>query len=311
MKIIFIGTPEIAIPSLKILAESKHEIACVITQPDKVSGRGQELKYSPVKKTALELNLNIMQPEKISDEKIVEQIKGINPDLLVVAAYAQKIPESLLNINYGCINIHPSLLPKYRGADPIRGPILNGDKVSGVTIMQMADKLDSGDILAQEELELDKKETALSLEPKLSKLGARMLLDVIEKIENNEAIRIKQDESQSTYVSQISKQAGIIDFNNSASYIERQIRALNPWPSVFTTFEGKTFKIWDADVLVKDEFNDEKNGSVVFADKKEVLVKCQEGILKLNEVQLEGKKRMNIEEFLRGKKIDRGFIFGE
>ena len=311
MKIIFIGTPEIAIPSLEILADSKHEIACVITQPDKASGRGQELKYSPVKKAAIELNLNIIQPEKISDEKVVEQIKGINPDLLVVVAYAQKIPESLLNINYGCINIHPSLLPKYRGADPIRGPILNGDKTSGVTIMQMADKLDSGDILAQEELELDEKETAFTLEPKLSQLGAKMLLNVLEKIENNEIKKIKQNDIESTYVSQISKQAGVIDFNNSASYIERQVRALNPWPSAFTTFEGKTFKIWDADVLVKDEFDDEKNGSVVYADKKEVHIKCGQGILKINEVQLEGKKRMNIEEFLRGKKIERGFIFGE
>ncbi len=312
MKIIFIGTPSVSLPSLKILADSKHEIKCVITQPDKVSGRGRQLKVSPVKEEALRLGLDVFQPEKISDEAAIKHIKELDADILVVVAYSQKIPTELLEYKNGCINLHPSLLPKYRGADPIRGPILNGDKTTGVTIMQMAQALDSGDILAQEEIEIEKKETALSLEAKLSYLGAKILLETIEKIENGQVVRTKQNEEESTYVSQISKQEGQIDFNNSASFIERQIRAMNHWPSAFTTLEGKAFKIWDADVLCESEYdaNGLENGSVVFADKQNVYIKCGEGLLKLIEVQIEGKKRMNIDEFLRGKKIDRGNIFG-
>ena len=314
MKIIFIGTPKIAVPSLKTLADSKHEIACVITMPDKAAGRGCEVKFSPVNEEALNLGLNILQPEKIGDEETINQIEQMDADLLVVVAYSQKIPTRLLNYKNGCINLHPSLLPKYRGADPIRGPILNGDKKTGVTIMQMADKLDSGDILAQKEIEIEQKETAITLEPKLSSLGASMLVDVIDRIENGSITKIKQNEEESTYVSQITKQSGQIDFNKSAAYIERQIRALNPWPSAFTSLDGKTFKIWDGDVLDEKEVDcntsDAENGSVVFSDKKNIYIKCGEGLLKLNDVQLEGKKRMSIEEFLRGKKIDRGFIFG-
>ncbi len=314
MKIIFIGTPKIAVPSLKAISDSKHEITCVITMPDKAAGRGCEVKFSPVKEEAINLGLNVLQPEKISDEETMKQIEQMDADLLVVVAYSQKIPERLLNYKKGCINLHPSLLPKYRGADPIRGPILNGDEKTGVSIMQMEERLDSGDILAQEEIEIEAKENAATLEPKLALLGAKMLVDVLDKIENNEIVKIKQNEEESTYVSQITKQSGLIDFNNSASYIERQTRALNPWPSAFTTMEGKTFKVWDADVYDTKEIDtdgkDFENGCVIFADKKNVYVKCQEGLLKLNEVQLEGKKRMNIEEFLRGKKIDRGFIFG-
>ncbi len=312
MKIIFIGTPSIAIPSLKILADSKHEIVSVITQPDKVSGRGRLLNVSPVKEEALKLGLDVFQPEKISDEATIKQIKELGADLLVVVAYAQKIPNELLEYKGGCINLHPSLLPKYRGANPIRMPILNGDKVTGVTIMQMTKKLDSGDILAQEEIEIGNKETAISLEPKLSQLGAKMILEVVDGIESGQAVRTKQNEEESTYVSELAKHDGQIDFNNSASFIERQIRAMNPWPSAFTFLDGKTFKIWDGDVYDEKDFDIQglENGCVAFADKKEVFVKCKEGLLKLNEVQLEGKKRMNIEEFLRGKKIDRGFVFG-
>lgn len=313
MKIIFIGTPQIALPSLKLLADSKHEIACVITVPDKASGRSKELKFSPVKEEALNLGIDVFQPEKISDDDAIKKIEEIDADLLVVVAYSQKIPERLLNYKNGCINLHPSLLPKYRGADPIRMPILNGDKTTGVSIIQMANKMDAGDILAQVEIKIEEKETAITLEPKLAELGAKMLLDVIEKIENNELVKIKQNDDESTYVAQISKEAGVIDFNNSADFIERQIRAMNPWPSAYTTLDGKTFKIWDADVLKEDtevDTKDIENGGVVFSDKKNLFVKCNEGILKLNEVQLEGKKRMGIEEFLRGKKLDRGFIFG-
>jgi len=333
MRIIFIGTPQIAVPSLITLIESE-EVVAVITQPDKASGRGKNIVFSPVKQVALENSIQVLQPESVKDDVFLDELESLNPDLIVVVAYAQKLSNRLLNMaKYGCINVHPSLLPKYRGATPIMGPILNGDKVTGVTIMEMAEGLDCGDILLQEEMTINPKETVASLEERAAEMGAQMLLKVIDGFQKGTITKTPQEESNSSYVKQITKEAGRIDFNNSAALIERLIRACTPWPSAYTTLDGKTFKIWDADVIESAEHekkegaecpNKEKchgtdgtmmrntePGTVTFVGKKTLIIKCKEGCLDVKEVQMEGKKRMTIEEFLRGRKIDQGYCFGK
>ena len=310
MRTIFIGTSELAVPALNALKEHGHEILAVITQPDRGSGRGKNIRFSPVKEEALKWNLPILQPEKIRAEEVQKQIQELNPDLFVVASYGQKIPQEIMELApYGCINIHPSLLPKYRGAAPVVGPILNGDVKTGVSIMRLAQQLDAGNVLAQEEIVLDPKETVPSLEPKLAALGAKLLLSVIEQMENGTVEETAQTEAEATYIRQITKEEGKIDFSYPAEKIERMVRAYAPWPSAYTYLDNKTFKIWAADAA-ESEDNAKAPGTVVYVDKKNLLVQCGEGVLALKEVQIEGKKRMTIEEFLRGKKIETGMHFG-
>lgn len=335
MRIIYIGTSEIAVPALSALTDAGHEICAVITQPDKGSGRGKHIRFSPVKEAAMEKSLLTLQPEKIGAEEIIGQIRELAPDLFVVASYAQKIPEEIIALApYGCINIHPSLLPKYRGASPLVGPILNGDEETGVSIMRIAKQLDAGNILAQETLPLDPKETVETLEPRAAALGAKLLVSVIEELTNGSVMETAQKEEEATYIRQITKEEGEIDFSEPACVIERKIRAYAPWPSAYTKLENKTFKIWAADVVGPAEDVDETKsgskrcpmhekchpdghgqnilpGTVAFAGKKTLIVQCGKGCLSLKEVQLEGKKRMTIEEFLRGKKIEKGFVFGK
>ena len=346
MKIIFIGTSDLAVPALDALKEKGHEILAVLTQPDKGSGRGKNIRFSPVKEAALKWNLPILQPEQIRAEEVQKQIQELKPDLFVVASYGQKIPQEMMDLApYGCINIHPSLLPKYRGAAPIVGPILNGDAKTGTSIMRLAQQLDAGNILAQEEIVLDPKETVPSLEPKLAALGAKLLLSVISRMENGTLEEVPQKEEEATYIRQITKEEGRIDFSDPAVTIERQVRAYAPWPSAYTTLEGKTFKIWDADAIGPSDVTEPQAdaagprapgsqvqeakrcpmhemchpdgrydhvvpGTVMYVGKKTLIVQCGEGCLSLQEVQLEGKKRMTIEEFLRGKKIEQGLRFG-
>ena len=325
MKVIFMGTPELAAAALQKLIESRHEVVAVVTKPDKASGRGMSVRYSPVKQTALDAQIPVLQPESVKKSEVLDELEAFGADLFVVAAYAQLIPQRLLDMApFGCINIHPSLLPKYRGAAPLRGPIVNGDPTTGVTIMNMSSELDAGDILLQEEIELDPKETVRTLTPKVTALGADMLIRVIDLLERGEVVPVPQGDAGSTYIRQLEKEDGRICFaEESAVQIERQIRACDPWPSAFTKLGGKTFKIWDADVVSGEDLPwgssqdsdcrsepESPTGRVVYADKKSVIIQCREGCLSLKEVQIEGKKRMGIEEFLRGRKIETGFIFG-
>lgn len=311
MKIIFIGTSDLAVPALDALSDNGHEILAVITQPDKGSGRGKNIRFSPVKEAALKKELPILQPERIGEEEVKEQIKGLKPDLFVVASYGQKIPQAIMDLApFGCINIHPSLLPKYRGAAPLVGPILNGDARTGVSIMRLAEQLDAGNILAQETLCLDPKETVTSLEPKLADLGAQLLLTVIARMENGSLQETAQKEEEATYIKQITKEEGRIDFSEPSEVIERKVRAYAPWPSAYTSLDNKTFKIWAADVASGETQESAQPGTVIFADKKNLVIQCGEGALALKEVQIEGKKRMTIEEFLRGKKIETGSRLG-
>ena len=309
MRIIYLGTSDIAVPPLKALIDSDQEVVAVVTQPDKSSGRGKNIRFSPVKEAALAAGLPVLQPEKIKEEEVQSELKQLRPDLFVVTAYSQKIPDDVIHIApYGCINIHPSLLPKYRGAAPLIGAILNGEEVTGVTIMRIAAELDAGNILAQEELPIEPDDTLRTLEPKAAALGAKMLLNVIGQIEKGTLSEREQDPAAATYMKTISKEAGKIDFSEPAKRIQCQIRAFDPWPSAYTSLEGRTFKFWAADVVENTE--DAEPGTVVFVDKKTLIVKCGEDALSLREVQMEGKKRMSTEEFLRGKKVETGLRFG-
>ncbi len=312
------GTPQIAVPALEALINSRHEVIAVITQPDQKSGRGMSVRFSPVKEIAVKYGIECLQPESISDESVLDMLEQMNADIYAVAAYAQKIPNRLLEMApFGCINLHPSLLPKYRGSGPLRGPILNGDEETGVTIMKLVEQWDAGDILMQRAFAMDPKETSETLEEKCKILGAQMMLETIDGLENGSIKPVPQDSEKATYLKQITKDAGLIDFGQSAVQIERQIRACIPWPSAFTYMDGKTFKIWAADVYAGDCANvdaasaDMATGSVAYVDKKKLLIKTGLGYLEPTSVQLEGKKRMAMDEFLRGKKIEQGYHFGK
>ena len=317
MKIIFMGTPELARVSLEKINNSKHEILAVVTQPDRQSGRGQKVSFSPVKEYAVQNNLKVLQYENISDESALNELKGFGADIFVVVAYAQKLSDSLLEMApYGCINEHPSLLPRHRGSSPLRGAILYGDEKTGVTIMQLSSEWDAGDILLQKEIVLDKKETIITLEDKVRPLGAQMIIEVLDGLEKGTIKPVPQDNSKANYIKQIKKEEGLIDFSKSAEEIERQIRACIPWPSAFTYLDNKVLKIFDADVLTAQDFpnaNDESfnPAEVAFSDKNTLIVSCKEGFLKLNEIQIEGKKRMQVSDFLRGRKIEKGTVFGK
>lgn len=310
MRTVFLGTSDISVPSLEALIESEHEVCAVITQPDKAKGRGRKMAASPVKEAALRENIPLIQPAKVGSEEVLEELRKISPDIFVLVSFAQMIPEALCSIApFGCINMHPSLLPKYRGAGPIRGPILNGDKEGGVTIMQIAPKMDSGDILLQERIPLDPKETLKTYEAKAAKAGAQLVLKALKGLEEGTIVFTPQNEEEATYLKKIDKSDGLIDFNRPAAEIERQIRACDPWPSAFTYLNGKMFKIWDADVEEKE--SSALAGTVAEAGKKYILIKTSQGLLKPNIVQIEGKRRMTMEEFLRGYKIKEGDRFGK
>ncbi len=316
MKIIFMGTPDIAAVILnKIIESGAHDVLCAVTQPDKPSGRGQEVHKSPVKQIAEKNNIPVLQPEKASAPEFISGISAMKPDIIVVAAYGKILKKALLDIPaYGCINVHASLLPKYRGASPIQYAIINDEKATGVTIMHMAEGLDTGDIISSVEIPLSDKETFGTLHDKMADKGAELLIETLSEIEEGKAKRIPQDETRASYVSVITKQFGQIDFDTDAKKIECLVRALNPWPTAYTYIDGKMLKIWDADIATDFNFKSLKKGTlpgtILKSDGKNIYVLCKESVLKINEVQLEGKKRMNTADFLRGYKISEGVIIG-
>lgn len=307
MKIVYMGTPDFAVPPLRSLLNTEYEVAAVVTQPDKPKGRGKALMPTPVKEEALKHGIPVYQPEKVREPGFVEKLRELKPDLIVVAAFGQIIPESVLNMpKFGCINIHASLLPKYRGAAPIQYAVIDGEKESGVTIMKMGKGLDTGDMIARTEVPLAKDETGGSLFEKLSSAGARLLVETLPDIFAGTAVYEKQpEESPTPYAAMITKKMGLIDFSKSAEELERLVRGLNPWPSAYTFLNGKNLKIWKAEA---DMTQAEKNipGTVVRADEEGICVACGTGRLILKEVQLEGKKRMDCASFLRGCKVEPG-----
>lgn len=303
------GTPEFAVPTLQALIDH-HQVIGVVTQPDKQRGRGKKVQFPPVKEKAMEYDLPVYQPQKARDEEFITVLKDLNPDVIVVVAYGQILPESILNIpKYGCINVHGSLLPKYRGAAPIQWSVLDGEEKTGITTMYMEKGLDTGDMIEKAELVLDAKETAGTLHDKLMVMGADLLLSTLEKLENETAVRIKQDDSKSCYAKMLTKEMGQIDFTKPAKEIERLIRGLNPWPSAYTSMNGKTMKLWDADVMECDV--KEKPGTVIDVTKDAIVTATGKDALALKEIQLAGKKRMKVSAFLLGYHVEKGTKLGE
>ena len=300
------GTPDFAVGTLRSLAEAGHEITLVVSQPDKPKGRGHAMVPTPVKVVAEELGIPVFQPVKIREAKDV--LEKTEADVCVVAAFGQIIPASILHMKkYGCINVHASLLPKYRGAAPIQWAVIDGEKESGVTIMQMDEGLDTGDMLAKAIVPLDEKETGGSLFDKLSEAGGRLCVETLAKLEKGEITPEKQGESPTAYASMLDKKMGNIDWNKSAVVIERLVRGLNPWPSAYTHLDGKTLKIWACDVLPQSASKGE-SGEILEVTKDAIHVQTGDGILVLREIQLAGKARMDAGAFLRGYKVVPGTV---
>ena len=309
MKVIFMGTPDFSVGALNSIVEAGHEVALVVTQEDKPKGRGQEMQFTPVKEAALKHGIEVYQPHRIKTEEAVAKLKSYNADVFVVVAYGQIFSKELLEMpKHGCINIHASLLPKFRGAAPIQWSIIEGEKVTGVTTMIMADGVDTGDMLEKVEVEITENETGGSLHDKLMEAGAKLIISTLQKLEDGTITRTAQDDAQSTHTKKLDKSLGNIDFTKSAVEIERLIRGLNPWPSAYTRYNGKTLKIWKADVLDKEY--DGQPGQIVDKTKKAIIVKTGVGALAITELQMEGKKRMTTESYMCGATIDEGVVLG-
>lgn len=309
MRILFMGTPDFAVETLETLIHSKHEVIGVVTQPDKPKGRGGKVQFSPVKEAAIEAGIPVFQPNRVRDGAFIEQLRSILPDVIVVVAFGQLLTKEILELpRYGCLNVHASLLPKLRGAAPIQWSVIDGDKESGVTIQQMDEGLDTGDILLVEKYTLDPKETGGSLFDKLAKLGGPMILKVLQMAEEGSLQPQKQDDAQHTYAKRLSKATGQMDFTKPAKELERLIRGLNPWPSAFCFLNGKMLKIWEADVIEDTVSSDQDTeaGMIVDVAKDSFDVKTKDGLLRVYEVQLEGKKRMRCDAFLRGFSLEKG-----
>ena len=309
MKAVFMGTPDFAVGTLEELIHSRHEVAAVVTQPDKPKGRGKAMQFPPVKEVAVRENIPVYQPRRVRDPEFIKILKEIDPDVIVVVAFGQIIPQEIIDLpKYGCINVHGSILPKYRGAAPIQWAVIDGEKESGVTTMQMDAGLDTGDMLLKTIIPLEKEETGGSLFEKLSTAGAKLLIETLEKLEEGSIVPEKQGESPTPYAKMLTKEMGDLDWKKDAVLLEQLIRGLNQWPSAYTHLNGKTLKIWSAEVEERE--TKEKPGTVVEVNKKELKVQTGKGILSLKEVQIEGKKRMEIDAFLRGNTVKEGTVLG-
>ena len=309
MKVVFMGTPDFAVGTLEAIVGAGHEVAAVVTQPDKPKGRGGVMAMSPVKECALSHGLTVLQPLKARNPEFIEEIKAINPDVIVVVAFGQIIPSEIIHMpKFGCINVHASLLPKYRGASPIQWTVLDGCEYSGVTTMLMDEGIDTGDILETATVKLDERETGGSLFDRLSLVGAKLLVETLDKAEAGQLHPVKQDDSQSSYVRMMDKSFGLMDFTQPVEVLERKVRALNPWPSAFTHMDEKLLKIWDATVIQDNNVKAGDYGKVKTDGKTCFMVACDGGYLSVNELQLEGKKRMKVEDFLRGYSIKEGTV---
>ncbi len=313
MKIVYMGTPDFAVAPLEALIQAGHQISAVVTQPDKQKGRGKEVQMTPVKECALKYGIHVFQPVKIKEKEAVEKLREYPADLFVIAAFGQILSEEILNMpRFGCINIHASLLPAYRGAAPIQWVILNGEKKTGVTIMQMEKGLDTGDMLLKAEVDIDSGETGESLHDKLMEIGAKLIVEAIPKLERGELVPEKQDDSLSSYAPRLTKAMGLIDWKKDAIEIERLIRGLNSWPSAYTCYHGKTLKIWEAEVILAEPERDSSAlpGTVCSAGKDFFDVACGKDLLRIRSLQLEGKKRVSVKDFLLGYQLEEGTQLG-
>lgn len=308
MRIIFMGTPDFSVGTLEALVEAGHEVCLVVTQPDKPKGRGKEMQYTPVKEAALKHGIEVYQPRRIREAECVEKLRQYNADIMVVIAFGQIIPKEILEmVPYGCVNVHASLLPKYRGAAPIQWSIIDGEAVTGVTTMQMDEGLDTGDMLLKTEVPITAEETGESLHDKLAEAGAALCVETLAKLQEGSIVPEKQGESPTAYARMLDKKLGNIDWKKSAVEIERLVRGLNSWPSAYTYWNKKVVKIWKASVT--DENSNEQAGTVVKVEKDGFYVQTGNGLLKVIELQIPGKKRMDAGAFLRGYTIEPGEVF--
>lgn len=335
MKIVFMGTPDFAVGALEAIVEAGHQVAAVVTQPDKPKGRGTEMQMTPVKQCALSHGIPVFQPVKIKEPEAVEELRGYGADLFVVAAFGQILSEEILFMpKYGCVNIHASLLPRYRGAGPIQWSIINGEKITGVTIMQMEKGLDTGDMLFRTEVDIAPRETADTLHDKLAAAGAKLIVEAIPKIEAGEIRPEKQRDEDSSYAKMLTKAMGRIDWSLQADQLDCLIRGLISWPGASTVFRGKTLKIWEEEPISETQAQEESQrsvdrdgeptagresqpvtekdaqpGTIVRVDRDAFYVQTGRGLLKILEVQPEGKKRMAVKDFLLGYPVKAGEAF--
>ena len=303
MRIVFMGTPEFAAASLKKLLDEKFDVAGVFTQPDKPKGRGMEMAFSPVKELALANSLPVYQPAKMRDGTALEVIKSLKPDILAVVAYGRILPDDILAVpKYGAINVHGSLLPKYRGAAPIQWAVLNGDKITGVSTMYLASEMDTGDIIYTAETEIGEFETSGDLFDRLKDMGAELLVKTLHGIEDGTAPRIPQDHSKASYVTMLDKSLSPIDWNKDARGVIKWIYGMQPWPAATAEFDGTVYKIFSA--AYTDKHTDKTPGSVVSTGNSGIEVACGDGsTVMIKELQAPGKKRMSAADFLRGHSI--------
>ena len=308
MKTVFMGTPDFAAVILKALTESSHQVAYAVTQPDKAKNRGKKIQYTPVKEIALENGIEVLQPERVrGNEEFIQTLRECRPDIMIVAAYGQILPKEVLELpKYGCINVHASLLPKLRGAAPIQKAIIDGEKETGVTIMQMAEGLDTGDMLLKEAVEIGGMNYS-QLHDRLAEMGSKLLLEALDLIEEGTARAEKQDDSLSTYAHMISKQDGKVSFEKSPEEIERLIRGFDPWPGAFCDCGEIVMKLWKAQPLDEDTRGIQP-GTVISADEKGMKVACGGRALLVTEIQVPGKKRVNVGDYLKGNRIEAGTV---
>jgi methionyl-tRNA formyltransferase len=308
-RIIFFGTPTFAIPTLRDLLQGLDEVVAVVTQPDREKGRGRKIIPSPVKEFCLQHGLTIFQPERVREKAVQEKIKNLQPQLFVVVAYGQILPKSLLQIpEYGAINVHASLLPKYRGAAPIPWAILKGEEVTGVTTMMMDEGMDTGDILLQTEIPIGEEETSETLHDRLAQSGARLLLETVSGMKAGNVHPIPQDHAKATYAPPLKKEDGRIDWSKEGKEIDCQVRALNPWPGAFTEWNGQSLKIYRGEVRQRKPAG--KTGAVVWVGSDFIEVETGKDSFLIREIQLEGKRRMSVREFLAGHPVTVGTVLG-
>lgn len=310
MKIVFMGTPDFAVPSLKALYEAGHEVQAVFCQPDKPKGRGMKLVAPPVKAFAVEKDIPVYQPNSLKNggEEFIKVLEDLAPECIVVAAYGKILPKSVLDIpKFGCVNVHGSLLPKYRGAGPIQWAVLNDEKTTGITTMLMGEGLDTGDILLQSSTEIGINETSAELFDRLSVMGAELLIQTLQKLEKEEIKPVEQDDSLATYAHMISKDMCTLDFSLKARAVHKKICGLSDWPCAVTFIDGKRLKIYHSE-LVCEEGNFGQAGEIV--DNKSFEVACGEGKIRFTEIQAEGSKRMKSADYLRGKPVNVGTVLG-
>lgn len=310
MKVIFMGTPDFSVGTLEALIDAGHEVVLAVTQPDKPKGRGKEMQFTPVKECAVKHGIPVFQPQRVREAECIEQLRAYEADIMVVVAFGQILPKEILEMTpYGCVNVHASLLPKYRGAAPIQWAIIDGETISGVTTMQMDEGLDTGDMLLKREIVLDEKETGGSLHDKLAEAGAALCVDTLKALQDKTVTPQQQGESTTAYAKMLDKQLGNIDWNQSAAEIERLIRGLTPWPSAYSSWNGKVMKIWDAEVVDNvDKEGTQCAGTIVKVEKNAFFVLTGDGCLKVNELQIAGKKRMDAGAFLRGYQVAEGTV---